>query len=108
MSAALQGPSGRIPLETTPLMIGYTPDNRLVVNDAQITSITAIIAASGQNYTITAVSSAYPVALNGQQLVLNQAHELRPNDSIHIGEATFKYEENQPAPYTPIYPTYAE
>jgi len=110
MSAALQGPSGRIPLETTPLMIGYTPDNRLVVNDAQITLITAIIAASGQNYTITAVNSAYAVTLNGQQLVLHIAHEMRAKDTIRIGEATFMYEESQPAPapYTPVYPPYAE
>src|SRR6185437_9775909 len=110
MSAALQGPTGRIPLETTPLMIGYTSDNRLVVNDAQITAATAIIAPSGQNYTITAVSSAYAVMLNGQQLVLHVAHELRPKDTIRIGETTFTYEESQPAPTptTPIYPTYAE
>lgn len=110
MSAALQGPSGRIPLETTPLMIGYTVYNRLVVNDAQITAITAIVAASGQNYTITAVNSAHAVTLNGQRLVLQVAHELHPNDTVRIGEATFTYEESQPAPapYTPAYPAYAE
>lgn len=108
MSAALQSPSGRISLETTPIMIGYTADGRVVVNDAQATSVAAIITASGQGHTITAPNSAYQVTLNGQPLGQQQAHWLHPNDTITIGETKLTYVESQTAPYTPIPPAPAE
>jgi len=89
-------------------MIGYTADGRLVINDSQATSIAAIITASGQGYIITAINSAYQVTINGQPPGLQQAHWLRPNDAIVIGETKLIYEEQQAAPYTPIAPTPAE
>ncbi len=101
MSATLQGPYGRIPLGTNPLTIGYTSDNRLVVNNAQISLVAATVMASGQGYTITAVHDAHPVIVNGQRLVPYQGHWLYPGASIWIGETLFTYEENQPVQQIP-------
>ena len=108
MSAALQSPLGRIRLGSTPLTIGTTPDNRLVLNNSQASSPLAVVNPSGPGHTIAAVGDVHSVSVNGQSLEPERLHWLRPGDTIRIGEMTFTYEEDQPAQYTPEQPVAAE
>ncbi len=50
MEAALNGPFGQVTLGATPLTIGGTPDNQLVLADASVSSHHAEIRPQGQDY----------------------------------------------------------
>jgi predicted component of type VI protein secretion system len=92
MEAALNGPNGRIVLGATPLTIGRTPDNQLVVNDAKASSHHAEIRPDGQGYSITDLGSTNGTFVNGQRLIPHMARQLNNGDAIRIGDTQYNYE----------------
>lgn len=92
MEAALNGPNGRIVLGPTPLTIGRTPDNQLVINNPRTSSHHAQIRQDGQGYSITDLGSTNGTFVNGQRLTPQVARQLNPGDSIRIGDAQYTYE----------------
>ncbi len=99
-NAALLGPFGRIVLGSTPLNVGYTIDNMLVINDAPLPSLFAIINTSEQSYTITAVRDS--VSVNGQLLRPGLPFQFHPGDTVNVDQTTFRYEEEGTGSHTPI------
>lgn len=94
MEAVLNGPNGRIVLGPTPLTIGRTPDNQLVVNDAKSSSHHAEIRTDGQSYSITDLGSTNGTFVNGQRLERGVPRQLSSGDVIRIGDTPYTYEAN--------------
>ena len=92
MEAALTGPNGRNVLGPTPLTIGRTPDNQLVVNDPKASSHHAEIRPDGQGYSITDLGSTNGTFVNGQRLIPHMARQLNNGDAVRIGDAQYNYE----------------
>lgn len=100
MEAALNGPQGRIVLGPTPLTIGRTPSNQLVVNDPKASSHHAEIRPDGQGYSITDLGSTNGTFVNGQRLIPHMARQLNNGDAIRIGDVQYSYEGGRgDAPY---------
>lgn len=92
MNAALNGPFGRTTLGPTPLTIGRTPDNQLVLNNPKTSSHHAEIRPDGQGYSIIDLGSTNGTFINEQPLERNVPRMLNPGDTIRIGDLTFTYE----------------
>lgn len=92
MEAALNGPNGRIVLGATPLTIGRTPDNQLIVNDAKASSHHAEIRPDDQGYSITDLGSTNGTFVNGQRLIPHMGRHLNNGDAIRIGDTQYNYE----------------
>ncbi|HJT59043.1 MAG TPA: FHA domain-containing protein, partial [Ktedonobacteraceae bacterium] len=92
MEAALNGPLGRTILEPAVLTIGSSPDNQLVLHDANVAEYQAEIRPEGQGYSITDLGSGSGTFVNGQRLEWDSPRLLNPGDSITIGGMTFTYE----------------
>ena len=92
MEAALNGPFGRVPLGATPLTIGGTPDNQLVLADASISSHHAEIRPQGQDYVLIDLGSANGTFLNEQRLDPHVPGLLHAEDMVRIGDTRFTYE----------------
>jgi hypothetical protein len=92
VEAALNSPYGRTNLGSTNLTIGRSPDNQLVVNDAQASSHHAQISPNGQGYILTDVGSTNGTFVNEQRLVPNSPRLLNAGDVIRIGSTNFTYE----------------
>ena len=92
MNAALNGPFGRTPLGPTPLTIGRTPDNQLVLDNPKTSSHHAEIRPAGQGYSIVDLGSTNGTFINEQPLERNVPRMLNPGDTIRIGDLTFTYE----------------
>ena len=92
MEAVLNGPNGRTVLGPTPLSIGRTPDNQLVVNDIKASSHHAEIRPDGQSYSIIDLGSTNGTFLNGQRLEPRMPRQLNPGDTIRIGDTPYTYQ----------------
>jgi serine/threonine protein kinase len=92
VGAALQGPQGRIPLGLEPITIGRASTNQIVLHDPSVSSRHAIIALKDQGYWITDTGSTNGTMLNQQRLVPHVPSQLRPGDSIRLGNITCTYE----------------
>lgn len=92
MEAALNGPLGRTILEPAVLTIGSSPDNQLVLHDANVAEYQAEIRPQGQGYSITDLGSGSGTFVNGQPLQWDSPRLLNPGDAITIGGMTFTYE----------------
>jgi pSer/pThr/pTyr-binding forkhead associated (FHA) protein len=92
MEAALSGPNGRIVLGPTPVTIGRTQDNQLVVNDPKASTHHAEIRPDGQGYSITDLGSTNGTFVNGQRLTPHVPRQLNPGDAVRIGDTQYNYE----------------
>jgi hypothetical protein len=75
------------------LTIGYAPDNQLVVNDPNASPYHAIIRVETQRISIMDAGSVNGTYVNEQRLEPNNPRFLSTNDTIRIGNTTFRYEE---------------
>jgi FHA domain len=66
MKAVLNGPFGQVDLGSTPLTIGRTPDNQLVLADSEVSSNHAEIYAQEQDYAIIDLGSRNGTFVNNQ------------------------------------------
>ncbi len=98
MQAALNGPMGRTILESAVLSIGSSPDNQLVLHDANVAEYQAEIRPDGQGYSITDLGSGSGTFVNGQRLAWDMPRKLNPGDMITIGDTTFTYETANTSP----------
>ncbi len=92
MAAALNGPNGRIVLGPTPLTIGRTQDNQLVLSDPKTSSHHAEIRPDGRGYSITDLDSTNGTFVNGQRLIPHLTRQLITGDTIRIGDTQYNYE----------------
>ncbi|HZU70149.1 MAG TPA: FHA domain-containing protein [Ktedonobacteraceae bacterium] len=99
MQAALNGPMGRTVLEPAVLTIGSSPDNQLVLHDANVAEYQAEIRPDGQGYSITDLGSGSGTFVNGQRLAWDMPRKLNPGDTITIGDTTFTYEADSIPPW---------
>jgi hypothetical protein len=104
MVATLQGPFGPIVLNTPTFTIGQAPDNQLVLNDPNISSHHALIRVEGQHTSIMDLESMSGTYVNEQRLEQNSPRFLSTNDSVRIGNTTFRYEEQITPPSPPPFP----
>jgi len=91
MEAALNGPFGQVTLGATPLTIGGTPDNQLVLADASISSHHAEIRPQGQDYALIDLGSANGTFLNERRLDPHVPGLLHAEDTVRIGDTRFTY-----------------
>ncbi len=99
MPAALQGPSGQVPLNTPVFTLGRATGNQLVLNDIRASAHHAVLQLQGQSYTITDTSSSNGTFVNEQQLMPNVPVLLKNRDKIRIGETTYTYEDSTASPF---------
>ncbi len=92
MEAILNSPYGRIVLGPTPLTIGRTPGNQLVVNDPKVSSHHADIRSDEQGYSIIDLGSSNGTFINEQRLIPHIPRLLQPNDIVRIGDTRLTYE----------------
>jgi len=92
MEAALNGPFGQVTLGATPLTIGGTPDNQLVLADASVSSHHAEIRPQGQDYVLIDLGSANGTFLNERRLDPHAPSLLHAEDTVRIGDTRFTYE----------------
>ena len=92
MEAILNSPYGRIVLGPTPLTIGRTPGNQLVVNDPKVSSHHADIRLDEQGYSIIDLGSSNGTFINEQRLIPHIPRLLQPNDIVRIGDTRLTYE----------------
>ncbi len=86
MGAAIRGPSGLIDLGAEPLTIGRSRNNRLVLNNSQISSKHAEIQPlGGGRYQVIDVGSTNGTAVNGVKLAGGQPQPLNAGDTITLG-----------------------
>ena len=97
MRAALQGSSGQIILGPASLTIGRTPDNQLIISDAQASSYHAVVSLSPQGYSITDLGSTNGTFVNEQRLEPSVPRILSVGERIRIGDTIFTYDENAQA-----------
>lgn len=105
MEAILNGPSGRTELGPTPLTIGRTADNQLVVNDPKASSHHAEVHLEGQGYSLIDLGSTNGTFINEQRINPNVPCMLSSHDTIRIGDTVFSYEVTDP--YQPDPTVYA-
>ncbi|GAC1300976.1 MAG: hypothetical protein NVSMB27_41330 [Ktedonobacteraceae bacterium] len=108
MEAALTGPFGRIALGQTPLAIGHTADNQLVVNDPKTSLHHAEIRPEPQGYSIIDLGSTNGTFLNAQQIDPHVARRLSAGDTIRIGDTVLTYEVIGASPELPAYASYSQ
>src|SRR2546421_594807 len=92
MSAVLKGPFGQVDLGPTPLTIGRTPGNQLVLAEPKVSSHHAEIRSQGQDYAIVDLGSTNGTFVNDQRLASNVPSMLRTGDTISIGDTRITYE----------------
>ncbi|TMF44420.1 MAG: FHA domain-containing protein, partial [Chloroflexi bacterium] len=92
MSAVLKGPFGQVDLGPTPLTIGRTPGNQLVLAEPKVSSHHAEIRPQGQDYAIVDLGSTNGTFVNDQRLASNVPSMLRTGDTIVIGDTRITYE----------------
>ncbi|MBO0794789.1 MAG: FHA domain-containing protein, partial [Ktedonobacteraceae bacterium] len=98
MTAALQGPLGRIALESPRITVGRAQDNQLVVSDPKASAHHAVIQLHGESYTVTDLGSTNGTFVNEQKLDRNIPQFLKSSDKVRIGDTVFIYEYEHPAP----------
>jgi len=95
MKAVLNGPFGQVELGPTPLTIGRTPGNQLVLAEPKVSSLHAEIRPQGQDYAIYAIvdlGSTNGTFVNGQRLTSNVPSLLHAGDIVGIGDTRFTYD----------------
>jgi len=95
MKAVLNGPFGQVELGPTPLTIGRTPGNQLVLAEPKVSSLHAEIRPQGQDYAIYAIvdlGSTNGTFVNGQRLMSNVPSLLHAGDIVGIGDTRFTYD----------------
>lgn len=96
MSAALQGPSERILLETPVLTIGRAPDNQLVLSDGKASTHHALIQMHKPNPLLFDLDSTNGTFVNNFRLASRVPYPLRSGDSIRIGDTVYVFEQDDP------------
>ena len=96
MSAALQGPSERIALETPVLTIGRAPDNQLVLSDVKASTHHALIQMYKPNPLLFDLDSTNGTFVNNFRLASRVPYPLRPGDSVRIGDTVYIFEQDDP------------
>lgn len=97
MTAALQSPLGRVPLESPRITLGRAMDNKVVVSDPKASGHHAVIELYGQSYSVTDLGSTNGTFVNEQKLDHHIPQFLKTGDKIRIGDSVFAYE-YQPDP----------
>ncbi len=95
MKAVLNGPFGQVELGPTPLTIGRTPGNQLVLAEPKVSSLHAEIRPQGQDYAIYAIvdlGSTNGTFVNGQRLTSNVPSLLHAGDIVGVGDTRFTYD----------------
>ena len=95
LKAVLNGPFGQVELGPTPLTIGRTPGNQLVLAEPKVSSLHAEIRPQGQDYAIYAIvdlGSTNGTFVNGQRLTSNVPSLLHAGDIVGIGDTRFTYD----------------
>lgn len=92
MEAALNTVAGRLPLSTSLVKIGSSPENQLVLQDPKASPLHAGIRPQELGYSITDLGSASGTFVNGQRLEYNSPRLLYSGDIIRIGDTVFTYE----------------
>ena len=96
MSAALQGPSERVLLETPVLTIGRAPDNQLVLSDGKASAHHALIQMHQPNPLLFDLDSTNGTFVNDFRLVSRVPYPLRPGDNVRIGDTVYVFEQDDP------------
>lgn len=94
MEAVLTSPLGRNILGSSPLKLGRSSDNAVVLQDPQSSSRHAEIAPGpdGASYTVTDLGSTNGTYVNEQRLSAHTPQTLNHGDTVRIGNTTFQYE----------------
>lgn len=100
MGATLQGSSGSIELGSLAIGIGRSPENGIVVQDADASWLHAQITPQGLEHTLTDLGSKNGTFVNGQKLTPKVPCLLHNGDTLRIGNAAFGYT-NTALPYPP-------
>jgi pSer/pThr/pTyr-binding forkhead associated (FHA) protein len=94
MSAALQGPSEHIVLNTPVFAIGREPDNQLVILDVKASSHHAIIQLHAPRPTVLDLGSTNGTFVNGLRIQPHAPCLLKPGDRIRIGDTVYTFEQD--------------
>jgi len=88
---AISGPlTGRtFPLSNTPLSLGRTPDNTVVIASALASRRHAELRYEGNGYVLYDLGSSNGTSVNGQRV---QTARLNPGDVITIGDESFRFD----------------
>jgi hypothetical protein len=91
MGATLSGPAGHVELGTTTLKIGRLPENQLIIDDAQASSLHAEIHSDAGGYTLIDLGSTGGTFVNKQRLAPHTPRHLQAGDIIGIGDTQYTY-----------------
>ncbi len=92
MDAVLNGPGGRVIIESGGISIGRAQDNGLVLADPKSSSHHAEIRSMAQEYTITDFGSTNGTFVNEQRVGPNSPRVLHSGDRIRFGNTSFTFE----------------
>jgi limonene-1,2-epoxide hydrolase len=93
MSATLENEStqGHVTLDADMVTIGQASDNRIVLDDENVSTYHAELRPAKRGYTITDVSKKGGVFVNDARLEKRVPYKLSSGDSIRIGNTTYTY-----------------
>jgi hypothetical protein len=89
--ATLKGSEQSLGLGSSPVNIGRSPQNQLILNDLKASKVHAQIYAQGQNHILVDMGSANGTFVNEQKLLPNTPHLLNVDDRVRIGQTVFIY-----------------
>lgn len=101
----LSTPSGPVSLTSLELSVGRAADNRVVLNDTQVSGHHALIRPTSQGYVLIDQNSTNGSFVNGQRLPANTPRLLQPRDTIRLGNTQLVYEQVGQAPQLNTPPT---
>ncbi len=91
MEATLYGLFGQVILGSTPLTLGRSQGNSLIIPDPQIATYHAEIRQETRGYSITDLDSPSGTCINGQRIYSRVPHALNSGDTIKIGSTMLTY-----------------
>ncbi|MGZ6356500.1 MAG: FHA domain-containing protein, partial [Ktedonobacteraceae bacterium] len=90
MEAVLNSPFGQRMLGFSPMSIGRSPTNQIVLtHDNQVSGTHAEIHPTGQGYTLTDLGSTNGTFVNELRLAPHVPYVLKLQDTIRIGQTPF-------------------
>ena len=97
MEVILASVLGIVPLKSSALTIGRSPNNDLFINNAAISRHHAEVRPAGSDYCIVDLGSTSGTFVNGERLASQVPRLLHPGDVIQVGSLSITYQEKRPA-----------